>query len=178
MAAAAQTPVRLRPPGPDDEVAFLRAHREMAEHDRFPFGLGYEPGMPWADYLDHLERCRTGIDLPPGLVPADLLLAVVGDELVGRVSIRFELNEYLARQGGHIGYGVLPAHRRRGYATTLLWAALAVLAERGLPRALVTCDDINVGSAAVIESCGGRLDGVVLDADTAEPIRRYWIALG
>ncbi len=177
MADDADPTLRLRPPGPDDERAFALAHAEMAA-EGFTFGLGYEPGMRWQDYLEHRERGRTGTDLPPGIVPSDLLLAVVGDELVGRVSIRFELNEYLARQAGHVGYCVLAAHRRRGHATTILRAALAVLGGRGLDRVLVTCDDDNVGSATVIETCGGRFDGIVHDIDTGTPIRRYWITLG
>jgi predicted acetyltransferase len=44
----------------------------------------------------------------------------------------------------------------------------------GVERALVTCDDANVGSATVIERCGGVLDGVVT-ASGGNRIRRYWI---
>lgn len=165
----------LRPLGPDDEAAFLVAHRDMAEHDQFVFGLGYLEGMAWAAYLEQLDRARRGVDLPEGIVPSELLVAALNDELVARVSVRFELNAYLARQGGHIGYGVVRAHRRRGYASALLRAGLAMLADRGVDRALLTCDDDNVGSATVIERAGGRFDGIVHDDRTGTPVRRYWV---
>ena len=42
--------------------------------------------------------------MPDGLVPATFLVADVDGVLVGRTSIRHELDEFLAREGGHIGY--------------------------------------------------------------------------
>jgi len=98
--------LRLRPLRLDDEAAFVVAHRAM-EADGFSFGLGYTPGMPWPSYLDALDAYRRGVDLPAGWVPATFLVADVGGEIVGRTSIRHELNEFLAREGGHIGYGVV-----------------------------------------------------------------------
>jgi predicted acetyltransferase len=98
----------------------------------------------------------------------------VGGQIVGRTSIRHELNEFLARFGGHIGYGVLDAHRRRGHATEILRQSLVIARARGVDRVLVTCDDDNVGSATVIERCGGVFESVVEGLDGI-PIRRYWI---
>jgi predicted acetyltransferase len=165
--------LRLRPPLPADEAAFLAAHEAMACED-FAFGLGFEPGQPWQDYLARLERQRCGIDLPPGLVPATFLVADVDGHLVGRSSIRHELNDFLRREGGHIGYGVLPEHRRRGYATEILRQSLVVARALGVDRVLVTCDHDNIGSATVIERCGGVLHSVI-DVEDGSPKRRYWI---
>jgi predicted acetyltransferase len=168
------TGLRLRPLLPGDEAAFLAAHEAMARED-FAFGLGYQPGQPWPDYLAQLERQRCGIVLPPGLVPATFLVAEVDGQLVGRSSIRHELNDFLRREGGHIGYGVLAEHRRRGYATEMLRQSLVVARAVGVDRVLVTCDHDNVGSAAVIERCGGVLHSVI-DCEDGIPKRRYWIA--
>jgi len=94
--------------------------------------------------------------------------------VVGRVSVRHRLTDSLARVGGHIGYGVRPAYRRRRYATALLRAGLALAREHGIDPALVTCDDDNLGSATVIERCGGVLENV-MDVADGSPKRRYWV---
>jgi predicted acetyltransferase len=166
--------LRLRPLRPADETAFVIAHWAMAA-DAFTFGLGYQPGMEWSSYLEALENERLGVNLPPGIVPATFLVADVAQEIVGRVSVRHTLNDFLAREGGHIGYGVLPGHRRRGYATEILRQGLVIARANGVDRVLVTCDDSNTGSAAVIEACGGRLDSVVQATTGAYLMRRYWI---
>jgi predicted acetyltransferase len=166
--------LRLRPLRADDEAAFAAAHRAIALDD-FVFGLFYEPDEPWLGYVDRLERQRCGVDLAPGLVPATFLVADVDGQLVGRTSIRHELNDHLRREGGHIGYGVLAEHRRRGYATEILRQSLVIARSLGVDRVLVTCDDDNVGSSTIIERCGGVLHSIVDDID-GRPTRRYWIA--
>ena len=165
--------LRLRPPGPEDEAAFAAGHRAMAA-EGFTFGLGYEPGRPWATYLKELEDHRHGRDLPARHVPGTFLVATVGLEIVGRTSVRFMLNEFRAERGGHIGYGVLPQHRRRGYATEILRQSLIIARAAGVGRVLVTCDEDNAGSRAVIEACGGVLDSAVT-LDGKPPVLRFWI---
>ena len=165
--------LRLRPPRPDDEAAFAAAHQALAV-EGFTFGLGYEPGKPWATYLKELEDHRHGRNLPARHVPGTFLVAAVGQEIVGRTSVRFMLNEFLAQRGGHIGYAVLPQHRRRGYATEILRQSLIIARAAGVGWVLVTCDADNVGSRTVIESCGRVLDSVVT-LDGEPPVLRFWI---
>lgn len=146
------------------------------EADNFMFGLGYEPGMPWAKYVDRLAAWRVGTDLPDNFVPNTLLVADVDGVIVGRSSIRHSIsNEFLAREGGHIGYGVLREHRRRGYATEILRQSLVIVRSIGAERVLVTCDDDNIGSATVIERCGGVFESLTESTEGDTPKRRYWI---
>lgn len=95
------------------------------------------------------------------------------EKIVGAVNIRHRLNKYLMEVGGHIGYGIRPTARRKGYATELLKQALNHAKTLGISRALVTCDKNNAGSAKTIIKNNGVLDSeAVVDGAV---IQRYWI---
>ena len=172
-----QPQILLRPPVVSDEQQALQAHEELAQ-DGFEFLLDLERGTAWPTYLGRLESLRLGVDLPKDRVPATFLVAEVEGQVVGRVSIRHELNAYLADVGGHLGYAVRPGFRRRGYATGILRQSLVVASALGLERVLVTCDVDNVGSAKVIEICGGVLQNVVPGPGGSVPKCRYWVEVG
>lgn len=165
--------LRLRRPQPEDESQALALH-ESGEREDFDVLLGS------GTYLERIvqwERESRGEDLPPGRVAADFLFAEVGEDIVGRVSIRHDLNPFLLDVGGHIGYFVAPQFRRQGYATEILRQSLEWLRNLDVERALVTCDDDNLGSIGTIEANGGQLEDV-RDQGSGHPAkRRYWIDL-
>jgi len=162
----------LRPLEIPDEAEALAGDRELALED-WGYLLSYEPGMPWETYLEKLEMKRHGLGLEEGHVPATFFIADVDGALVGRSSIRHELNDFLFNVGGHIGYGVRPAFRRKGYATEILRQSLLYIRNFGVTEVLVTCDDDNIASAKVIESQGGVLENKVEFEGSLK--RRYWI---
>jgi predicted acetyltransferase len=165
----------LRPLHARDEPAARAAHEEL-QRDGFTFLLDWHPDQPWAEYLSYLERLQRGEGLPPDRVRAAFLVGADADgNLIGRASVRFTLNDYLADTGGHVGYGVRPAFRRRGHATVMLMESLALLRAEGVERVLVTCDDDNIGSATVIERAGGVLEDKRTDRFEGTEKRRYWI---
>ncbi len=111
-----------------------------------------------------------------GLVPATTFLAVDEDDrLIGMIDIRHRLNDYLLREGGHIGYSVRRSERRKGCATEMLRLALRECRRMGMTRVLVTCDRENIASARTIRNNGGVLENEV--APEGRVTQRYWIAL-
>lgn len=165
-------PVALRELRAADEAEVRAAQRELAAED-FPF-VFWDPGATWSQVLARLAHEQAGADLPPGRVPATFLVAVHDGHIVGRTSIRHALTDVLLNEGGHIGYCVRPAWRRRGFATSLLRQSLHVTDRLGIERVLVTCDVDNVGSRRVIEAAGGVLEDV-RDVGSGPAKRRYWI---
>jgi predicted acetyltransferase len=158
-----------------DESAAVALHETMLQ-ENFHFLLGWESSMSWPTFLSVIDDQRRGVNLLPHQVRGGQLVADVDGEIVGRVSFRVALNEYLAERGGHIGYGVSPAHRRKGYATEILRQALVIVRAEGVDPVLVTCDEGNVASSRTIERNGGVLESIAPpNFGELESVRRYWI---
>ena len=125
-------------------------------------------------YLDHLE-IKTAEN---GKVPDSVffLLDEEKDRLLGAVNIRHYLNDYLLREGGHIGDGIRPSERRKGYATKMIGLALNECKRLGIDKVLITCNKDNIGSAKSIINNGGILENEIVNED-GELEQRYWITL-
>lgn len=76
------------------------------------------------EVLKNLINHSKGIDLQDGYVPDTYYFLWDDNKIVGLFKIRHYLNEFLANGAGHIGYGILPEYRQKGYATKGL--ALAI----------------------------------------------------
>jgi predicted acetyltransferase len=166
--------LRLRPYTKADESAARSAHM-VAEAEGSHMLLGFDDDTSWDDFLNSIDDQRAGLLHSQYVVRGVQLAADVRGELVGRASVRFELNEFFETRGGHIGYYVRPEFRRLGYATEILRQALVVARAEGVGPVLMYCGDTNVGSLQAIERCGGVLDETGLSGDGGTTWRRYWI---
>ena len=77
----------------------------------------------------------------------------------GIITFRFVpgSNELPPHVLGHIGYAVVEAKRRRGYASQALSEILALPRAMGFEYVEITTDVDNIASQAVIAKCGGIL---------------------
>ena len=110
-----------------------------------------------------------GTPRPKGRVLCTYLWLAEGEDLLGFIAIRHRLTDHLLNVGGHIGYSIRPTARRRGLASSALHDAFPIARELGIERALLTCDEDNIGSRRTIEKNGGVYE------DSREGKRRYWI---
>ncbi|HAX72398.1 MAG TPA: GNAT family N-acetyltransferase [Firmicutes bacterium] len=128
-------------------------------------------------FLEGALKNAQGIDLPMGRVRATVLFLIKEGEpkILGAIDIRHDLNEYLLKVGGHIGYGIRPSERKKGYATVMLHLALTYCKELGLERVLITCDKTNIGSAKTMIKNGAMLENEI--EHNGIVTQRYWINL-
>lgn len=168
--------LKLRPLRSEDEVSFKNAIAAFKnEIPPFDFAFDFNESMPFTEYINKLEGWPLGKGLPDKIVPNTFLVGVVDGHVVGRLSIRHRLNEFLKRIGGHIGYGIIKSYRRQGYGTQMLQQALPICSSLGIKKVLITCDIDNLGSQKVIERCGGIFENVTKDSQLKVQKRRYWI---
>ena len=97
------------------------------------------------------------------------------DRIVGMINIRLALNDFLRKEGGHIGYSVRPTERRKGYGTDMLAEGLKVCERVGIREVLVSCDKVNAASAGVIKNCGGVLKDEFYSQTYDEMLQMYVI---
>ncbi|WP_396021433.1 MULTISPECIES: GNAT family N-acetyltransferase [unclassified Bacillus cereus group] len=127
--------------------------------------------------VQELLDAAEGKNLPPGWAPDTTYWLVTTDQkIVGAVNIRHGLTEHLFHASGHIGYGIRPSARQKGYAKKLLTLSLEKLKELGVTKALIVCDEWNIASEKTILHNGGRRDEDFIE-ENGNVVRRYWIEL-
>ena len=162
-----------------DAIVFRAEHVNLGEVHIHGSGgllqtLEHETYETW---LDKVTQARSEGWRNTGWVPGSTFFAIENGRIIGTIQIRHELNEYLINIGGHIGYGVRPSERRKGYGTQMLALALIECRSLGIRRALVTCDKDNRASARTIEKNGGVFENEFIE-ENGNAVRRYWIEIG
>ena len=129
------------------------------------------------DFDSYVKSLETAPEPKNGLVPDTTLFCLDKDRdiFVGAVNIRHYLNEGLLKTGGHIGDGIRPGERRKGYGTAMIALALDECRKLGIDRVLMCCDKCNIGSAKSIIKNGGVLENEVEEDGHVE--QRYWIQI-
>ena len=136
----------------------------------------HENPADWLAYNELLSKKETA---PKPWVPSTQYVYVreADGRIVGMLQVRWELNDYLRRYGGHIGYSVRPDERRKGLAAAMLAEALPGIRERGLTRVMISCLEENEASRRTIVKNGGVYDSTVFEPVEGERLERYFVSL-
>lgn len=145
---------------------------EMNDANTSPWSIFKNDYHDFDHYLNHLEIKNKTEDRVPDSV--FFLLDEERDRLLGAVNIRHSLNDWLLKEAGHIGDGIRPSERRKGYATEMVRLALIECNKLGIERVLMVCDKDNIGSAKSIIKNGGVLENEFVNSE-GKIVQRYWI---
>ena len=100
-------------------LAYINEHLEINEVDLHG-GAMLEKTESYTEWLERLAKNSNENTVAPGWVPSSTFFVIQKNDnkIVGMIDIRQRLNSFLAEYGGHIGYGVCPSERGKGYIGT------------------------------------------------------------
>jgi len=162
----------------DKAIQFIN---EFYEYDSEINGSGgLDRYLEESTYEEWLKKVLADIDIANVLqsrVPALTYFYIreEDDKILGMINMRLALNEFLKREGGHIGYCIRPTERRKHYATDMLNDALRIYDTLGIKEIILTCDKSNIASAGVIKNCNGELVAEFYSDTFKEEIQKYVI---
>ena len=138
------------------EYAFLQAI-PAEENGFYNYYAGLTEDVFRRQALPAIIAHAAGEGLAPGFVPETYFFLWNADTIVGLYKVRHFLNDSLREGAGHIGYGILPACRGRGYAKYGLSLAIMELKKMLLPEETeiyLSCNKNNAASLAVQQANG------------------------
>ena len=103
-----------------------------------------------------------------------LLIRENDNKIVGTINVRWNLNEAMLRFGGHIGYGIRPTERRKGYNKINLYLGMLEAKKVGLEKVMLDCDVNNLGSDKNLKALGGKLERTEVDPSDGILTNVYW----
>ncbi|SFG56120.1 Predicted acetyltransferase [Halobacillus alkaliphilus] len=158
------------------EKEYLSFYNEWLESGEkmVPWVIKKNP-VPFGEMVQYLINQENGVKLPEGRVPTSTYWLINTEKkILGVVNIRHDLTELLRNSGGHIGYGIRPSERRKGYASKLLELSLEKANGLGINEALVVCDEWNTASFNTILNNGGNPDEDYIEED-GNVLKRFWL---
>ena len=137
-----------------EAIEYIQEHYDCNSRINGSGGL-YKYIDNYEEWLKKLENDKKGglsEEIVPGLTY--FLVREQDNKIVGMINIRLRLNERLKKSGGHIGYGIRPTERRKGYNKVNLYLGLKVLKKYGIKEAMLSCNKENLGSSKTMLALG------------------------
>ena len=98
------------------------------------------------------------------------------NKIIGMINLRYNVTEEIIAKGGsHIGYGIRPTERRKGYNKINLYLGLLEEKKLGEKKVLLDCIASNTGSNKTITALGGILEKSEVDTWDNQLTNYYWI---
>lgn len=157
----------------NEHVKYNSAINGTGSFDHVLEGETYEECMDRYYKIQDNEYAKS-IDRCPG--KTYFLIRKNDNKLIGMINIRHHLSPKMLVHGGHIGYGIRPTERRKGYNKINLYLGLLkALEEFNLDKVMLDCDVKNLGSDKTIQALGGVLERTDIDDYDGVLTNVYWI---
>ncbi|MBN2794300.1 MAG: GNAT family N-acetyltransferase [Clostridia bacterium] len=114
--------------------------------------LRYDDLSEWLDMISKKEIDTINDEITASTY---FTLRKSDQKIIGSIQLRHHLDDELKEHGGHIGYGISPLERNKGYGKEQLRLVLEKASERKIPKVLITCRKDNQASKRTAISCGG-----------------------
>ena len=143
--------LQLITPNPTFEKSYSEYIDELGNEEKYPYPMDFEHS-DFSALLKKLDNYSKGIDLPNWLVPNSTFWLVLNNELIGVSHLRHYLNDFLREHGGHIGFGIRPGYRGKGYGKKLLQLTISKANKMGIDEVHLHCHKSNIFSARIIQA--------------------------
>ncbi|HBA38039.1 MAG TPA: GNAT family N-acetyltransferase [Firmicutes bacterium] len=153
----------------EEALDYLREHEKYGSAingtgsmDRCLKGMSYEEWLEELErrkdreYLEKIGRCFS---------KTFFLIRESDNRIVGMINVRYNLSEKRLAEGStHIGYGIRPSERSKGYNKINLYLGLLEEQKLGEKKLILDCTVDNVASNKTILALGGKLIKTELDS--------------
>lgn len=148
-------------------ISYIQEHYSCGENS-----LSASLGLTSMNYEDWVKKIHNNVTIgDEELGKSFTYLAFNDKKLIGLLNIRPNASGKFLEEYGHIGYGVRPSQRRKGFATKMLKYGLEQCKQLGLSNVIVACYKENIGSAKTIIKNDGKL---IREIDNYTDINEYW----
>lgn len=117
------------------------------------------------EYAEKIGKCQS---------KTFLLIRENDNKIIGAINVRWNLSEAMLQFGGHIGYGIRPTERRKGYNKINLYLGMIEASKLGLDKVMLDCDANNIGSDKTLKALGGKLERTEIDPADGILTNVYW----
>lgn len=148
------------------EVPSIKRKEEAIEYikEHYQYNSDINGAGGLKKYVDNYEEWLNKLEEDYKRIPDEekvpartyFLIRENDNRIIGMINIRLALNERLSKFGGHIGYGIRPTERGKGYNKINLYLGLKVCDEYGIDKVFMDADINNPASWRTMEALGGK----------------------
>ncbi|MEQ8157004.1 MAG: GNAT family N-acetyltransferase [Clostridiaceae bacterium] len=170
--------ILVKPKEELNNAAMEYKQEHLENEEKVLHGSSLLDQLPYDEWLELVKNNSSVKTVTSDWVPASTFFAVrkSDNKIVGMIDIRHCLNDFLKNYGGHIGYGVRPSERCKGYASQMLQLGLEYCKTMGLDKVMLSCYEDNEASRKTIVKCGGVLEREFVYSD-GKTVQVFWITI-